>query len=620
MRFVLPVILAGMVFAADAGEVLPVWTMNEGFHNDLNGGYNHFASGDSAASLHMNPDVRRGASGRALQINYRKGPSGYCGVWTHLFDERTAGAPIRPLDVSGYACLSFHVKGARGGEDFTIQAADESWLRKEDSSPVGKVSAYLPGGITTNWQEVVVPLKDFWVETDKLGGLMFNFTEPGEGVVYMDDMVFKKSPATPVPEAAAMAPQAHTDRALIRAMWVWETKDLLRDAAARDAFFAFCAEQNVNELFLQLVYRFTANGDGVEKCEILSEAPLRRFIGTCSAAGMKVHALDGYPEFALESQHHKVLALVRTVIEYNAAAAPEEQFFGIHLDNEPYQILGFDGPERDSILLQFFALNRKVMDLLAAEGGGIVYGIDIPNWFDAMDPPCQLAFEGKTQDPARHLIDICDNVGIMDYRTFAYGVDGIIRHGLSEVEHSDRAGKKIYIGVETFRYDPTPVSFIYGMPETEWRALAAGNPALFSSTVDDFKVRTMSDGRTRYFGIAHPVPMKSKGALNHALINLYRRFGAAPDKVDELSGPAESLIGRNPEYDGFEPFILRDKDGKLQAAGFTTTEYMLDKITFAGKSKAEMEGVLAEVADFFYSSPSFIGFAVHYYSTWKAMR
>lgn len=620
MRLLLPMILAVTVLAAGAAELLPVWTMNGGFYNDLDGGYNHFASGDSSASIHMNAGVRRGDGGRALQINYRKGASGYCGVWTHLYDERKPGAPVRPIDVSGFAALSFHVKGARGGEDFTIQAADENWLRKEDSSPVGTVSKYLPGGITTNWQEVIVPLKDFWVETDKLGGLTFNFSEPGEGTVYIDDIVFKRAPDTPVPEAAAGAIRAPADRTPARAMWVWETKELLADEAARDAFFAFCAEQKVDELFLQIVYRFATNEAGGEFCEILRPEAHRAFVARCSAAGIKVHALDGYPEFALESQHHKVLAIVRAVIESNKAAAPEERFHGIHLDNEPYQILGFDGPERDSIMLQFFALNRKVMDLLAAEGDGLVYGIDIPNWFDTMDPPCNLAFEGRTQDAASHLIDICDNVGIMDYRTFAYGVDGIIRHGLNEVEHSDRAGKKIYIGVETFRYDPTPVSFIYGMPEAEWRALSSKNPHMLSSTVGDFKVRTMSDGRTRYFGIAHPVPMKSKGAFDHALITLYRKFGAGVVAVEELAGPAQSMIAANPEYDGFEPFALRDKDGKLQAAGFTTTEYMLDKITFAGKSKAEMEGVLAEVADFFRGSPSFAGFAVHYYTTWKAMR
>jgi len=614
------VLLVLLSVVCSASDLLPVWTMDHGFDNALGGGYNHFAATPSSASVHFPPDIYRGEDGRCLKIDYNRNHSGYCGVWTHLFDERVSGTKPKLLDASGFEVLSFWVRGARGGEDFTIQLADETWLKKEDSSPVGKVSDYLPDGITTQWQEVVVPLKDVWVDTAKLGGLTFNFTEPGEGTIYIDDIYFKKDAGQAVPESKKEPFVPHTERHLVRAMWVWETKELLTNETMRDAFFGFCREQRVNEIFLQLIYRFSKDGERNETCELLRPGLLRALIAECSANGIKVHALDGYPEFALTSQHPKVLAQVRAIIQYNGEVNPEERFYGIHLDNEPYQILGFDGPQRDSILLQFFALNREVMNLLKEENSELVYGIDIPNWFDEMSPPCALSFEGKTQDPARHLIDICDNVGIMDYRTFAYGVDGIIHHGLGEMKYADQAGKKIYIGVETFRYKPTPVSFIYGMPEDKWKKLTSNNAYLLSSRVNDFRVRTLSDGSMRYFGIAHPIPLKNKRALDLALMELYRRFSAKNEDVSTLKEAAEMMISSNPEYKGFEPFVVRDKNGKLQSAGFTTTEYMLDKITFAGKSKKEMESVLAEVADYFYEFPSFYGFAVHYYSTWKAMK
>ena len=604
-----------------ASDLLPVWNMDSGFYNELGGGYNHFNAGESFAYPHIVSNVKRGEGGRSLRIDFHKGDSGYCGVWSHLYDENAEEREL--LDVSEFPFLSFHVKGAKGGEDFMIQVADASWLAKEDSSPVAPVSAFLEGGITTNWQEVLVPVEKFWVDAKKLGGLTFNFTEGGEGSVFIDDIVFKRSADTKVPEAKADSRIAQTDRALVRAMWVWETKSLMNDEAMRKEFLEFCRQQGVNEIFLQMIYRFSKDETGKDICELLRPDMLRSLMAGCTASGIKVHALDGYPEFALESEHPKVLAQVRAVLDYNASVAPEERFRGIHLDNEPYQILGFDGALKGVIFRQFFALNRKVMDLLKEEGSHLVYGIDIPNWFDEMDPPLELEFEGSVKNPAEHLIDICDNVGIMDYRTFAYGVDGMIHHALGEIDYANRAGKKIYLGVETFKYKPTKITFLYGSTEKLWKMRSSVFPAMKSSTVNEFKVRTVTDGFSRFFGLAHPSPLNSRDAFDRALMKLNREFKGANqltgEDAEEILARAETMISRNPEYDDFESFVRRDEKGNIVAVGFTVTEHMLDKITFAGKPKAYMESVLAEVAEYFYDSPSFVGFAVHYYSTWKAM-
>ena len=61
-------------------------------------------------------------------------------------------------------------------------------------------------------------------------------------------------------------------------------------------------------------------------------------------------------------------------------------------------------------------------------------------------------------------------------------------------------------------------------------------------------------------------------------------------------------------------------EGSPVKQGEALLEIMTDKITFAGKTKAEMEAVLREAAEHYRGSPSFRGFAIHHYTTWKAMK
>jgi len=345
---------------------------------------------------------------------------------------------------------------------------------------------------------------------------------------------------------------------------------------------------------------------------------LRAILKSCSERGIRVHAMDGYPEYALRPFHPEVLALVGAIIDYNEAANPDERFYGVHLDNEPYQLLGFDGPERENILAQYLELNEKAMALLKERKSDLVYGVDIPFWLDEKDmdgnPSGLVTYKGVRKDAAKHIIDIVDNIGVMDYRNFACGVDGMIYHARGEIDYADKVGKKIYLGVETFKYEPTPVTFVYGPPEKDWLALQNGLAGcVFSSRVDGFQVRSFTDGQRRYVGLAERAGM-GRDAYNAALAGLYRLYGARETNTDSLAKAAAAGLKHNPDYRGFAPFV------QTHAAGFTTTEIMLDKITFAGKTQREMEDVLKEVGEFYRSNPSFAGFAVHHYTTWKGMR
>ena len=618
---VLLISLVTITFASD--DVLTIWRMDGDIFNEVGGGYNQFAKSPSKATLHAVNDVYRGSGGRSLRIDYDKQPDGFCGAWVHLFDFETPANERVFVDTEMYPYVSFWVKGAKGGEQFNVQMADPEWLAMEDSVSAGPVEAYLPDGVTTEWQEVVVPFDDFGLSEYKAAVFTLNFTEQGSGSVYIDDLTFKKTPDAEV--AFTDAPKYEDQEInpdLVRVMWVWHTKTIAPDPEQVKELIDFSNAHKINEFFLQVVYHFDTDDDGKTIVVIEDQEHLENLIKECTKNGIKIHALDGYPEFALTEFHHKPLAFVQAIIDYNNTVDKDAQFYGVHLDNEPYQIMGFDGPARESILTQYLELNQKIMDLIKSEGSDMVYGPDIPMWWDEAVPPTVATFNGVRKDVAKHTIDIVDNVGIMDYRDFAGGVDGIVKHGQGEIDYADKVGKKVYIGVETFKYVPMDIVFVYGPPEDVWQqALADDENMFYTSTVKDFKVRAISSGGRRYLGIARPENMKDPKVFDEALIELYNRFGATTGGREadlfDISLDAANAIQTNPEYEGFEEFTIKDDDGNVKAMGFKTTEYMLGKITFAEESKAELEEVFKEVAEAYADNPSFIGFAIHFYKTYR---
>ena len=213
----------------------------------------------------------------------------------------------------------------------------------------------------------------------------------------------------------------------------------------------------------------------------------------------------------------------------------------------------------------------------------------------------------------------------MDYRNFAGGADGTIRHGRGEIEYAEKVGKAIYIGLETFKYKPTTVFFLFGVPESKWQEFNdAGKGHLLHSRVGEFPVRTMKAGDIRLIGLVEPANQSDDDpAFRTALHELYALYGAsshqqAPD-FDQLQFNAKRAIHINGEYTGFEPVQWKGDNGKILAAGFKTTEVMLEKITFAGMTKQQLEATIKETAEAFSDKRSFHGIAIHYYDTYRLM-
>lgn len=140
----------------------------------------------SVCKFTLDKDVFYGTNGKSLRIDYSREGTGWCGYFSLL--NQIDG---EWYDLSGFDRVSFMVKGKKGGEDFEIGMADESWVNIGDSLKAGTIGKYLKNGVTTEWQEVVIPLQDFGLlDFSKMGAFVINFHRKQAGTIWIDDLKF----------------------------------------------------------------------------------------------------------------------------------------------------------------------------------------------------------------------------------------------------------------------------------------------------------------------------------------------------------------------------------------------------------------------------------------------
>lgn len=286
---------------------------------------------------------------------------------------------------------------------------------------------------------------------------------------------------TPVPVEPAPPPELEGgDRTPeMRAIWVWNTSEILADATEREGFLDFVATQAIERVFLYVpVAEPDEPSAGYLPFDGEALAPLLRQL---YERGARAYALDGDPDYVRPENHAGVLRTVRRVADHNRSHPPEERFYGVRYDIEPYLLGGFQGPARQEILDNYVWLLASIADV--ARQSGLRVGADIPFWFDAGDEDSGMPFEawleGERRPVLDHVMRTVDDVAIMAYRTTADGPNGVIGHAAREVELGNRERANVFVGVETTRiYDEalytlrgSPRAGLPPLPDARWIVL-----------------------------------------------------------------------------------------------------------------------------------------------------
>ena len=533
------------------GALFLVSHFDRGNTNRLGGYFNGFARSpsESAVAIGQAPDATP-----ALIFSYSNTLPSFAGFWIHLFDFKQRPADRVFLDASPFTYLTFSIRGERGGEELLLQMADRAWEEREGSLVVGDVASFLPAGqVATTWQRAWIPLSQLpsSLNERELASLVFLVGGSGQGRVFVKDLAFTTRQNVQIPEVSeAMIPE----RSLNKAMWLWETENILTSPSEQQQLLAFCETQGITDLFLQLPYE--ANEENGEWEILWDPLPIQSLISQLHRAGVQVHALDGDPRFALTEWHGRVVATVESIIRYNHERPPEQRFDGIRLDIEPYLLPEFGGVQKEAILRQYLSL-LSVSQTLTREAD-LSLGVDIPFWFDGRNEFFEPSAEVGGRPMSEAIIDIVDNVGIMDYRTQAYGADGTITHATAELQYAAAQGKEVFVGLETVELpDETDLVFSRG---------ASSGSRLVVEAIGDQRIRI------------HWIPDGEWATL--------QRDDRFPEDVVVF--------------------------GQTNATAVPSS-----KLTFAEKNLGDLEDVIRETASELRRFPSFHGFAIHSYESYR---
>jgi hypothetical protein len=362
-------------------------------------------------------------------------------------------------------------------------------------------------------------------------------------------------PPLPSPEALPR-PTGDVTQPGLEAMWVWNTSELLADPPARADFLGFVQSQGIERIFLYLP---AAEGERPMSGYIPFDGDaLAPLLSELHARGALTYALDGDPDYVREENRAGILRTIRRVAEHNRSHPPDQRFHGVRYDVEPYLLRGFQGPRRAEILAQYVSL---LADIAAeAHAADLAVGVDVPFWFDAGDEetgePFEAVHDGERRPVLEHVMSLVDDVGLMAYRTSAFGADGVLTHAAGEISLGDRTGVGVFVGVETTRlYDEELYTFRGDarlgpppVPDTAWvfmedlgsdrvriwLAQGADAVAELSRRVDDM-------GALRYWFAGVPVPLPGDKLSFYSL---------GPDAMQAVTDEVVRHFGGDPAFLG----------------------------------------------------------------------
>jgi len=526
-------------------HVFLVDDFQQGNVNRLGGYFSSFFKSPSESRVTIEKSLD---GSRFLCFSFHHKSPGFAGFWIHLFNFKVHPVDRIFLDATPFRYLTFTIRGDKGNETLMLQAADYSWEKREDSIEIGSVERFIPSGrIEKDWQRVWISLEEFpeSINRQELASLVF-LARSGRGRIFIGDIAFATRKDVPIPsskEEIIYQPSSH------RAMWLWESEDLLGDDQSEGQLLDFCKKRSITEIFLELPYEKKEIGSRGEI--IWDESKVRSLLHKLHKADIRIYALDGDPRFALREWHDHVIATIQSIIQYNDKAMPDERFHGIRYDNEPYLLPNFAGVQKESILQQYLTLLRISKNL--TDAAGLEFGVDIPFWFDQKNEFFEPITEIEGRPLTEHILDIADNIGIMDYRTEAYGADGVIVHALDELRYASNKGKNVFVGLETTDV-PDETLLEFGRGE--------GNSGILLQKSEGTKM------------LLHWVP----------------EFRS----IDLKNGT----------------FLCLKKKTFVPSA----------KLTFKDKNIRELEEVMEKAESEFSRFPSFYGFAIHSYESYKLLR
>lgn len=226
---------------------------------------------------------------------------------------------------------------------------------------------------------------------------------------------------------------ARADNGHSKALWAWDFYEAASDSDKISQLLNFLNEQEINLLFI-----------GTRKTLPDQPATYDELIQRAHAEGIRVFAVVGRANWALEGNHREALEEVRQVLSFNASH-PNNTFDGIQYDVEPHTLPEFK-TKRGSVSYQYLQLLKRIAKEIAESKDPLEFNAAIPSWYANGENPVIVETGGQRKPLSYFVLDIVDTVTVMAYRDTG---ERQIRAAQAEADYAASVGKSIYIGAET---------------------------------------------------------------------------------------------------------------------------------------------------------------------------
>lgn len=154
--------------------------------------------GDALARAPSTATVRRipDGDGHALEVSGRQAPPGVAGVRVTFQDAKARAGSV---DASRHDYLTFRIRSTGGASRLQVKLADAASASVDQAADAGEVTRFLPQGLSTEWQQVAIPLGGLGVNRKALAALILLVSDPADFTIAVDDVALKREPEDALP-------------------------------------------------------------------------------------------------------------------------------------------------------------------------------------------------------------------------------------------------------------------------------------------------------------------------------------------------------------------------------------------------------------------------------------
>ncbi|MFC1517119.1 hypothetical protein ACFL5G_01035 [Candidatus Margulisiibacteriota bacterium] len=162
-----------------------IHSFDNGLTNDLGNRLKTFEDGSAKIKVNQTLEGAFAKDDPCLKIEYTQPGSGLCGFMTSL------KIKDKSFDASEYNKLAFQVRGGEAAvlEIYLVDQKAEEATNMDRSATFKRIKIK---NLTGQWQWVLLPLRDFEVDTENLAAIVVNFPKQGKETVYIDKLSFLK--------------------------------------------------------------------------------------------------------------------------------------------------------------------------------------------------------------------------------------------------------------------------------------------------------------------------------------------------------------------------------------------------------------------------------------------